>query len=1022
MAVLEEQSGAEPDAAAKQFVRRFDSDSAAATSQFRQMLPQKAQAGKLLQQLNKLDRQDVALAVTDAIPFDAKTGDLVIVERARALVQTGSTPAAEQLLDKMRATRGAEYAFNYNAGRVMADARLYSQALTYYEAAFRAKPTAQAAERVFLTFMGLERYDDAAAAIGRIIRIGSYREELAEDFAYLLRRVQPGNLDPELAFALAALPEKDEEEVAPALLPHLIASDLLDSVLAAVDRGVTGFVSWDDEALLNLIPYLERRGQTEHLLRVYEQSGDVSPAVREQFTRLFAALPVERIAAFSTPDVADRLLGSATAQEYREAAKSFSQTMDADAALAMIRLLPQLVPASDAHAFYLREKRKLGRLAALVAEKLAGNAAAVASVADFVVHWARPVYEEFFSGLDMADLAGAISNAQRMNAAPLDSKLGQLREEFFRFHLDRRFIRLESLTNDFELCNIAQNYFRFSSDQRPAVGTPVGRDLAVRVGKPSMSLGGNKPLDVLTSYALMQDRPKFSLSQSPDYEEFCWWYMTKIAGTRRVPPGCLRPEIVVYLNEVLSVSDFSGVPITRFLRMIWMKSGEFRKTFDLGNFVDRILFVLDRIQNFLLRSSEHLPFFQPFLDNRDSVFGRAAIALSTGPSNLVEAVEGISPAYPKVVRDAPQDILVIGHASKDSGLGRNYHMLKAGLSASGATVTGIDFDAHAATANDQLVRWRASCRTDPIVVFAVNANDAPDFFLKDRRGILMDTYNCGFFLWEVSTAPTVQKLGIALVDEIWAPTKYVVDIYAPLKATHVVGKGLFRGDEPFLHAPYRASRNSPFRFVTVFDFDSSIERKNPLAVVMSFQDAFRGNEDVELIVKTSNVNPQHWSNAWKQWEHLLGASAGDKRVKIVNERYTGEQMVALVRDADCVISLHRSEGFGYLMSDAMAFGTPVIATDYSGNADFTGAENAYPVAYKLIPVPDGAARWVCEGAMWADADMADAARQMRAIFDDYVTARARAEHARANIKKKYSTSTFAATLSQRIEVIRSRSR
>jgi len=51
-------------------------------------------------------------------------------------------------------------------------------------------------------------------------------------------------------------------------------------------------------------------------------------------------------------------------------------------------------------------------------------------------------------------------------------------------------------------------------------------------------------------------------------------------------------------------------------------------------------------------------------------------------------------------------------------------------------------------------------------------------------------------------------------------------------------------------------------------------------------------------------------------------AAGDKRIRIVNQRYSNEDMVALVRDADCVVSLHRSEGFGYLMSDAMTFGTP----------------------------------------------------------------------------------------------------
>ncbi len=130
-------------------------------------------------------------------------------------------------------------------------------------------------------------------------------------------------------------------------------------------------------------------------------------------------------------------------------------------------------------------------------------------------------------------------------------------------------------------------------------------------------------------------------------------------------------------------------------------------------------------------------------------------------------------------------------------------------------------------------------------------------------------------------------------------------------------------------------------------------------------------------------------------------------------------MAALVSDADCVVSLHRSEGFGYLISDAMAYGTPVVATGYSGNADFCDPENSWPVAYRLVSADKVATRWHCDGAEWADADVEAAALQMRLVFENYGDAIKKAERARANILEKYALGTFRATLVERIEAIRS---
>jgi glycosyltransferase involved in cell wall biosynthesis len=104
----------------------------------------------------------------------------------------------------------------------------------------------------------------------------------------------------------------------------------------------------------------------------------------------------------------------------------------------------------------------------------------------------------------------------------------------------------------------------------------------------------------------------------------------------------------------------------------------------------------------------------------------------------------------------------------------------------------------------------------------------------------------------------------------------------------------------------------------------------------------------------------------------------------------------------------------------MAYGTPVIATDYSGNVDFCTPDTAWPVSYRLVSANKIATRWHCEGAEWADADVQAAATQMRQVFENYGDAMKKAARARSSIVEKYSVETFRATLMERIASIRSR--
>jgi len=1004
--VSDEILAGEIEALARQIVRRFDSDRAGALVQFKEILARKAPAnkglaGKLLQQLNRTERFDVVAALGATVTLDAKTHEQVVTEIARALAKSDRLDEAEALLARAAPVRAFDYNFQLAAGRVLTEARRHAKAEPYLEQAFVAKPTQQAAERLFSARLAQQRYEPAAEAMARILRTGSYRAALAKDFAFLLEHLDAGRLDPDLAFTLASLPGSDDA-IGAALMPHLIAADMIDSVLLVVERDMAAFGHWDADVLIALVDYLAARRRIDQLLSIQEQYDGRSDTVRQRIARVLDALPIEQRMLYLTPEIA--------AKEYVALAQRFAKTGDAETGLRMLTLVPKLVGKNEAGAFYTREKSRLSRLAAHVVHTLDGRADAIEALIALILHVVEPPVAEFFSGPDFTEVVDAILAARRLSEGPDGSRDALLRDRYFPFFLERRTgLEPGALSNDIQFTECVFDYFHFTTQSRHAVSVPVGEVMRERMARPAMAIEGGRTLDLLTNWGFMQGRPRFTLAPPGDYGLFYNWYLNGFFGERRLGPQLLNPGFLAFFNEVLARDPLTGFQVTRYLKLVARA-----ERFDVANLIDRNLLAMLLVTQLATRGTQFLPFVEPLLES--AVTQRVLKAL--GGAALLDALRGPLPPRPAArAGSGPQEILIVGHASKETGLGRNFGMLAEGLRSEGHKVTGLDFEAPADAFNAELRRWHDNLATRPIAVLAVNAHDVPDIFIKDRDGILDDCHVAGFYLWEVSTVPDVQRLGIALVDEVWAPTRYVADIYAPHKPTHVVGKGLFNGREPFLSMPKTNGANPRFTFVTVFDFDSSIERKNPLAAVRAFQQAFAGSEKVELVVKTSNVNPQHWSNAWRQWEKLVAAAAPDKRIRLITERFTGEEMTALVQGADCIVSLHRSEGFGYLMSDAMALGVPVIATDYSGNADFCNAETSFPVAYRLIPVPERAARWTTPGAQWADADVDAAAAQMRAVHDDYDSALARAARARDNIRTAYGMERFRAILAARVAAI-----
>ncbi|WP_419226877.1 glycosyltransferase [Alteromonas marina] len=166
--------------------------------------------------------------------------------------------------------------------------------------------------------------------------------------------------------------------------------------------------------------------------------------------------------------------------------------------------------------------------------------------------------------------------------------------------------------------------------------------------------------------------------------------------------------------------------------------------------------------------------------------------------------------------------------------------------------------------------------------------------------------------------------------------------------------------------------NETFRFLFIFDAGSFIERKNPLAIIEAFQQAFHSSENVELVLKVANESDgEHWTTVKQK-------AYSDRRIKIISRLMNTAELDALWLTADCYISLHRSEGFGRTIAEALLRKLPVITTNYSGSTDLFPEGYPWLVDYELIPVEESAYPFACN-SRWANASIEDTVKKMRHV-------------------------------------------
>jgi glycosyltransferase involved in cell wall biosynthesis len=355
-------------------------------------------------------------------------------------------------------------------------------------------------------------------------------------------------------------------------------------------------------------------------------------------------------------------------------------------------------------------------------------------------------------------------------------------------------------------------------------------------------------------------------------------------------------------------------------------------------------------------------------------------------------------------RSLPRGINLVGWFDSPTGIGQSARALARASESAGLPVSRIE--ARNLDSGEDVPAPYA------MNLFHVNADGAASIVELCGPGVHRGRANVGYWYWETEEFPRLWRDRFAYFDEIWVASEFCRASIARESEIPVV----VVAPPVILETSSESSRPAapgPFRFLSVCDADSVPERKNPLGAVRAFARAFPANPSVSLTVRIANA-----ANAPGLVEDLEAAARG-AQVRIETLPLERGGIERLLAECDAYVSLHRSEGFGLPIAEAMVLGKPVVATDYSGPRDFLDASTGYPVPWKPVvqrtPLPPYPAE-----TRWAEPDEEHAAEALSRIVSDRGEAARRAEAGRRRIESAYGLEIAGRRIAERLDFLLAR--
>lgn len=285
-------------------------------------------------------------------------------------------------------------------------------------------------------------------------------------------------------------------------------------------------------------------------------------------------------------------------------------------------------------------------------------------------------------------------------------------------------------------------------------------------------------------------------------------------------------------------------------------------------------------------------------------------------------------------------------------------------------------------------------------------------YLEKGKSLPDYRYNIGYWLWELEQIPDDWLPALSLVDEIWTPSEYISNNFRKVtdKPVYTHSYCVEAPTDEKYGRQYFGLPQDQFLYLIMYDSQSTSARKNPAGAIAAYQKAFPAEQaNVGLVIKINNSSKEDKEKLQKELKDY-------QNVYFITDTLSKIAVNSLVKAVDVFVSLHRAEGYGLVMAEAMLNNTACIATNYSSNTEFMNDEVACMIGYELVNIV-GDSGFYLKNSTWAEPHIDEAANQMRKLYEDSDFYKQIVANAKAYIDQKMSKEQLVLNIQERLEQI-----